>query len=106
MAATGMFGAGLITGAPWVAAGCLLIGTLGMAIVDGYGNALFLRACKPSQRTAMTPIFSTQRDIAEISHAGLFAVLLIFFPIQIVFITAGFVMIGMIVLSLFINKRL
>ena len=38
--------------------------------------------------------------------AGLFAVLLIFFPIQIVFITAGFVMIEMIVLSLFINKRL
>ncbi len=106
MAAIGMFGAGLITDAPWLAAGCLLIGTLGMAIVDGYGNALFLRACKPSQRTAMTPIFSTQRDIAEISHAGLFAVLLVFFPIQIVFVSAGCVMVGMIILALFINKRL
>lgn len=106
LAAAGMFGAGLITASPWLAAGCLLIGTLGMAIVDGYGNALFLRACKPSQRTAMTPIFSTQRDIAEISHAGMFAILLIFFPIQVVFITAGIVMVGMIVLALFINKRL
>ncbi|MEM7425366.1 MAG: MFS transporter [Pseudomonadota bacterium] len=106
LAATGMFGAGLITGAPWLAAGCLLIGTLGMAIVDGYGNALFLRACKPSQRTVMTPVFSTQRDIAEISHAGTFAVLLIFFPIQVVFVTAGVVMTGMIVLAWFINRRL
>ena len=77
-----------------------------MAIVDGYGNALFLRACKPSQRTAMTPIFSTQRDIAEISHAGLFSVLLIIFPIQVVFVTAGVVMLGMIALALVINKRL
>ena len=106
LAATGMFAAGFLTSAPWVATGFLLLATLSMAIVDGYGNALFLRACKPSQRTAMTPIFSTQRDIAEISHAGAFAVLLIFFPIQVVFITSGIVMVGMLVLAFSINRRL
>ena len=106
LAALGMFGAGFLANTPWVATGFLLLATLSMAIVDGYGNALFLRACKPSQRTAMTPIFSTQRDIAEISHAGAFAVLLIFFPIQVVFITAGVVMLGMLVLAFSINHRL
>ena len=106
MAAAGMFGAGLITDAPWVAAGCLLIGTLGMAIVDGYGNALFLRACKPSQRTAMTPIFSTQRDLGEIGQAAVFAVLLIFLPVQIVFTVTGVVLLGLIWLSFYINERL
>ncbi|MEM8646338.1 MAG: MFS transporter [Pseudomonadota bacterium] len=106
VAATGMLAAGFLAHTPWVATGFLLLATLSMAIVDGYGNALFLRACKPSQRTAMTPIFSTQRDFAEISHAGVFALLLIFFPIQVVFITAGVVMLGMVILSFGINRRL
>lgn len=106
LAALGMFGAGFLAATPWVATGFLLLATLSMAIVDGYGNALFLRACKPSQRTAMTPIFSTQRDLAEISHAGIFAILLIFFPIQVVFITAGMVMVGMVILAFSINRRL
>ncbi|MCP5082322.1 MAG: MFS transporter [Alphaproteobacteria bacterium] len=107
LAALGMFAAGFLSAStPWIATGFLLLATLSMAIVDGYGNALFLRACKPSQRTAMTPIFSTQRDIAEISHAGAFAILLIFFPIQVVFITVGVVMLGMLVLAFNINRRL
>lgn len=106
IATIGMLGAGFLTITPWIAVGFLLAATLSMSIVDGYGNALFLRACKPSQRTAMTSIFSTQRDLAEISHAGLFAILLIFFPIQVVFYSAGVVMVGMIAIGFAINKRL
>jgi MFS family permease len=90
-----------------------LIGAIGaicaagaMSMGDGYGNALFFRACKPSQRTAMTPIFSAQRDVASIGHAGVFAVLLIFFPIQVVYITLGLVLFGMTLLATKINKRL
>jgi MFS family permease len=77
-----------------------------MSISDGYGNALFFRACKPSQRTAMTPIFSAQRDLANIGHAGIFAVLLSFFPIQAVYITLGLVLFGMTLLATRINRRL
>ena len=77
-----------------------------MSIADGYGNALFFRACKPSQRTAMTPIFSAQRDLASIGHAGLFAVLLSFFPIQAVYITLGLVLFGLTLLATRINRRL
>lgn len=106
LAALGMFAAGFLSHTPWVATGFLMLATLSMAVVDGYGNALFLRACKPSQRTSMTPIFSTQRDLAEISHAGAFAILLIIFPIQVVFVTAGVVMIGMVMLAFNINRRL
>ncbi len=42
----------------------------------------------------MTPIFSAQRDLANIGHAGIFAVLLGFFPIQAVTITLGLVLFG------------
>jgi hypothetical protein len=77
-----------------------------MSIADGYGNALFFRACKPSQRVAMTPIFSAQRDLASIGHAGIFAVLLIVFPIQAVYVTLGLVMFGLTWLATRINRRL
>jgi MFS family permease len=106
LAAFGMLAAGALAASPLVAAGFLVTATLAMSVIDGYGNALFLRACKPSQRTAMTPIFSTQRDFAEIGHAAIFAVLLVVFPVQVVFVTAGLVLIGMTWLSLRINQRL
>jgi MFS family permease len=91
---------------PWVGAAAAVCAAGTMSIADGYGNALFFRACKPSQRTAMTPIFSAQRDLANIGHAGLFAILLSFFPIQAVYITLGLVLFGMTLLATLINKRL
>ncbi len=91
---------------PWTGAACLVMAAFAMTIIDGYGNALFLRACKPSQRTEMTPIFSAQRDIGDVSHAAFFSVVLIFFPIDAVFITVGVVLTGLTVLSTRINARL
>jgi MFS family permease len=106
VASAGALACGLLTGWPWLAAGCLMLATLAMSNIDGYGNALFLRACKPSQRTQMTPIFSAHRDFSEISQAAVFAVLLIFFPVKVVFIVAGLVLAGLALLSLRINPRL
>jgi hypothetical protein len=91
---------------PWVGAIAAICAAGAMSISDGYGNALFFRACKPSQRTAMTPIFSAQRDLASIGHAGVFAILLSFFPIQAVYITLALVLFGMTLLATRINKRL
>ena len=106
LAALAMTAAGWLAVWPWAGA-IAAIGAAGaMSIADGYGNALFFRACKPSQRTAMTPIFSAQRDLASIGHAGLFAVLLSFFPIQAVYITLGLVLFGLTLLATRINRRL
>ncbi len=91
---------------PWVGAIAAVCAAGAMSIADGYGNALFFRACKPSQRTAMTPIFSAQRDIASIGHAGIFAILLSIFPIQVVYITLGLVLFGLTLLATRINRRL
>ena len=104
--AVSMAAAGFLSAWPWIGAGSLICGAWALTAIDGYGNALFFRACKPSQRTAMTPIFSAQRDLADISQAGLFAVLLSFFPIQAVFITLGLVLLGLTLLSTRINRRL
>ena len=106
VACVGMLTSGFLTSSPWVAVGFLITATLAMSVIDGYGNALFLRACKPSFRTSMTPIFAAHRDISDIGQAALFAVLLVFLPIQVVFIASGLVLAGLTVLSFQINPRL
>ncbi len=110
LAATAMTAAGWLSfwpgPGPWIGAIAAICAAGAMSISDGYGNALFFRACKPSQRTAMTPIFSAQRDLAAIGHAGIFAVLLSFFPIQAVYVTLGLVLFGLTLLATRINKRL
>ncbi len=106
VAAAGALLSSLQFSSPWTGAACLVVAAFAMTVIDGYGNALFLRACKPSQRTEMTPIFSAQRDIGDVSHAAFFSIVLIFFPIEAVFITVGLVLIGLTVLSTRINRRL
>ena len=106
LAALSMTGAGLLSAWPWLSALFLVCGACAMTAIDGYGNALFFRACKPSQRTAMTPIFSAHRDLANITQAVLFVVLLSFFPVKVVYLTLGLVLFGLTLLSLKIHRRL
>ena len=106
VAALSCLAAGLLADQPWLGGAMLVTAAAAMTIIDGYGNALFLRACRPSQRGALTPIFSSHRDVGDITQAALFALLLSFFPIQVVFVTVGLVLAGLALLSLKINPRL
>jgi MFS family permease len=106
LSAAAMTAAGLLAATPWLGAACIVAGVGAMSIIDGYGNALFYRACKPSQRLAMTPIFAAQRNVADITQAGLFAILLSFFPIQVVYLTLGAMLLGLAVISTRIHARL
>ena len=106
LAATAMTAAGWLAFWPWVGAVAAICGAGAMSIADGYGNALFFRACKPSQRTAMTPIFSAHRDLANITQAVVFVVLLSLFPVKVVYLTLGLVLFGLALLSLKIHRRL
>lgn len=71
------------------AAGMLLVAALAMSTIDGMGNVTFLRAVRPHQRTRMTPIFTTYRDVGQIAAAAVFAVLLLLLPLPAVFVAAG-----------------
>lgn len=91
--------------APWLGAAGILAAALAMAVNDGYGNALFFRACRPSKREAMTPTFTTYRDVSEVSQAATFAVLLIFLPIEIVYFILGLLMAGLAMMSRTLHPR-
>lgn len=98
--------AGLQSNWPWLGAAGIVCGAAAMTVLDGYGNTLFYRACKPSQRTAMSPIFSAQRDLSDITQAGVFVLLLSFFPVQVVYLLLALVLVGLTLLVLRINPRL
>ena len=106
LSAAAMTAAGLLAATPWLGAACIVAGVGAMSVIDGYGNALYYRACKPSQRLAMTPIFAAQRNIADITQAGIFALLLSFFPIQVVYLVLGAMLFGLAILSTRIHARL
>jgi MFS family permease len=105
-AATGCLAAWGFADRPGIGAIGILLAALAMTMNDGYGNALFFRACRPSQRSVMTPAFSTYRDIAEVGHAATFAILLIFFPIEVVYFILAAVLAGLAILSRTIHPRL
>ena len=58
-------------------------------VLDGAGNVLFLRAVHARERSEMAAVFSTYRDGGQLATPGLFAVLLKFFALPIVFASAG-----------------
>jgi MFS family permease len=67
----------------------LLFSAFCMSAIDAMGNVPFLRAVRPHQRTALTPIYNTYRDMAQLAPAGLFAILLMVLPLWSVFVMAG-----------------
>lgn len=102
----GCLGAWSFADQPYLGATGIILAALAMTMNDGYGNALFFRACRPSRRTEMTPVFTTYRDVSEITHAAVFAVLLSFLPIEIVYLTLAFVLITLAGLSRTLHPRL
>jgi len=89
LSAGACLGAAAFASLPWVAALLLLIGAYGAFVLDVTGNIPFLRLVKPSERQSMTPIFATYREFADFVPPGIFAVLLIFWKLPVVFIATG-----------------
>jgi len=79
----------LVIEAPILASVLLVISALGATMLDGVGNVLFLRAVRPGERSEMTAVFVTYRDAGQLLTPGLFAVLLSYFALPVVFASAA-----------------
>lgn len=91
---------------PTIAAVLLVVCALGATMLDGVGNVLFLRAVRANERAQMTAVFVTYRDMGQLLTPGLFAVLLSFFALPVVFSTAALWMGVSAVFCRYIPKRL
>lgn len=110
--ATGFLATGAATllmaaanGRPTLAIGLLLVAALCASWIDAAGSALFLRAVHPHERAAMASVFSTFRDAGRMGSQGVFAVLLLAFPLNAVFVATGLATLGMAWYTRYIPRR-
>ena len=95
-----------VSGTPTVAIVLLAFAALGATMLDGSGHVLFLRAVHPLERSEMTGVFQTYRDVANLAVPGFFAVLLKFFALPVIFVgAAGWMLVGTF-FSRYIPKRM
>ena len=74
---------------PVFASTLLVFCALGATMLDGMGNVLFYRAVRGRERSEMTAVFATYRDAGQLATPGLYAVLLSFFTLPVVFLSAS-----------------
>lgn len=77
------------TSIPILAASLMVISALGATMLDGMGNVLFYRAVRGRERSEMTAVFATYRDVSQLAAPGLYAILLQVFALPVVFISAS-----------------
>lgn len=81
------------TGYPLLAALFLVVAAAATAIIDSSGNVPYLRAVRPHERSEMTAVYGTYRDISRVASQGLFSLLLTVLPFTAIFIVGGGVMV-------------
>jgi MFS family permease len=97
--------AALLMDLSWLGAAVLVLAAFAVEAIDGAGNTLFLRAVHAHERAAMTAIFITYRDVAQLAPPALFAALLAVFKLPAVFIAGGAMMVSSAVLTRYIPRR-
>ena len=83
------FIAGLTQSAPLLTVVCLMMGSFFLILLDVSGGLPFLLAVKPSERTEMSAIYSSFRDVSGILTPGAAWIILLISPISGVFIAGG-----------------
>lgn len=90
MVAAILFGtAGLLPLNPWVIVVLLLVASFFLILLDICGGLPFLMAVKPSERTEMSAVYSSYRDVSGIATPGMAWVVLLVAPITGIFALAG-----------------
>ncbi len=91
---------------PWLGAAMLILAAFGTEIIDGAGNLLFLRAVHAHERSEMTTVFVSYRDVAQLGPPAVFSILLSVFSLPSVFIASGIMMLASAALARHIPRRL
>lgn len=77
------------TAAPWVAVTFLFLGSFFLVLLDICAGLPFLMAVKPSERTEMSAVYSSYRDVSGIATPGIAWLILLAAPISGIFAAAG-----------------
>lgn len=79
----------IVSGLPWISVAALMLGSFFLILLDVSGGLPFLLAVKPSERTEMSAIYASYRDVSGIVTPGAAWVMLMFAPLSAVFAASG-----------------
>lgn len=77
--------AALLSGFPWIAVLCLMFGSFFLILLDVSAGLPFLLAVKPSERTEMSAVYSSYRDVSGILTPGVAWLVLLVAPLSGIF---------------------
>ncbi len=78
-----------LSGWPWLTIGSLMTGSAFLILLDIYGGLPFLMAVRPSERTEMSAVYSSFRDVSGVVTPGVAWLVLLVVPLSGVFAAAG-----------------
>jgi hypothetical protein len=81
--------AGLLAFLPWVTVALIMSGSVFLVALDVVGGLPFLMSVKPSERTEMSAVYSSFRDVSGIVTPGMAWLVLLVFPLPGIFVAAG-----------------
>lgn len=82
-------GATFASNVPWLTVALLMAGSAFLVLLDICGGLPFLMAVKPSERTEMSAVYSSFRDVSGILTPGIAWLVLLAAPVSGVFAAAG-----------------
>jgi len=77
---------------PWVTVGLMMVAAVFLVLLDVVGGLPFLMAVKPSERTEMSAVYSSYRDVSGILTPGAAWLVLLVAPLPGVFAACGVAM--------------
>lgn len=86
--------AGLLAFFPWATVALVMLASVFLVTLDVVGGLPFLMSVKPSERTEMSAVYSSFRDVSSILTPGAAWLVLWVAPLPGIFIAAGFGLIG------------
>jgi len=89
LCAASFIGAGLLSGWPPLAVAGLMLGSVGLVMLDTAGGLPFMLSVKPSERVEMAAVYSSFRDVSGILTPGMAWAVLLVAPIAGVFVASG-----------------
>ncbi|AAV94263.1 MFS transporter [Ruegeria pomeroyi] len=98
--------AGLLSGWPPLAAGLLMLGSFWLIVLDICAGLPFLMAVKPSERTEMSAIYSSYRDVSGILTPGVAWLVLLAAPVAGIFVAGGAGLFGAFTIAARMHPRL
>ena len=98
--------AGAIAGWPVASVMALVLGSIWLIVLDICAGLPFLMAVKPSERTEMSAIYSSYRDVSGILTPGVASLVLLVTPVAGVFAVGGLALFGAWAIAARLHPRL